>query len=604
MLAAIAYRVIRRHVRGRDHGFYPTVVEELLRELYLANLGAWVWDQMKEKAAAMWLPNDGLSGDERRVGSYVLEKIAALQAARPNFCVDLVGHSAGSIAICELLRAAAARGVDVRVNTIAFLAPAGRSELGVAELVRHPDRFKHFRCYTMLDDYEREDQLVPRVYTRSLLYFISGVLEPDEVDAPIMGMTRHASGQGPFQTGAAADWAAFLSAQQHLVLSDSSVIDPGAVTGRRATSHSHGGFDDDGPTRESLIELLKVRAMPEHANHYALVVGIDHYPRFRPLKGARKDAEDFHAWLIDPEGGSVPAANVELVLSNENPLRPIHDDIDDALERLLSKARNETGDKRLYLYFSGHGLGRSNVGADLCLAAWSKQRRAMALDSMGYLQLLMGCGYFREVIFLLDCCRVREVRSTALPPTIELPGPGDAAPASRSFVGYATEFMNVAYEAETGQAEGGNDVRGHFTRALMAALKGSAAEPTGGVRASKLKEYLEVNTPLIAKASSHIQKSEVVNGLDAAANPLFGHAKPPAQVSGFAVILVFKSFANGEAVVEDGQLCELKRGDVSTGPWHIPVSGRTMLLVRHLPTGTEKTIRVQGNETEDLHVEF
>lgn len=69
MLAAIAYRVIRRHVRGRDHGFYPTVVEELLRELYLANLGAWVWDQMKEKAAAMWLPNDGLSGDERRVGS-------------------------------------------------------------------------------------------------------------------------------------------------------------------------------------------------------------------------------------------------------------------------------------------------------------------------------------------------------------------------------------------------------------------------------------------------------------------------------------------------------------------------------------------------------
>lgn len=257
MLATIAYRMIRRHIRGRDHGFYPTVVEELLRELYLADLGAWVWGRMKEKAAAMWLPNDGLSGEERRVGSYVLERIEALQAARPDFRVNLVGHSAGSIAICELLRAVATQGINVQVNTIAFLAPAGRSELGVTELVRHPNRFKRFRCYTMRDDYEREDQLVPRVYTRSLLYFISGVLEPDEVDAPLMGMMRHASGQSPFETGPAADWAGFMTAQQRLVLSDSTKIDPGAVAGRRTSSHSHGGFDDDGLTRESLTELLR-----------------------------------------------------------------------------------------------------------------------------------------------------------------------------------------------------------------------------------------------------------------------------------------------------------------------------------------------------------
>jgi len=344
--------------------------------------------------------------------------------------------------------------------------------------------------------------------------------------------------------------------------------------------------------------------MLEHAGHYALVIGIDHYPKFRPLKGARKDAEDFHGWLIDPEGGGVPAANAELVLSKEDPVRPIHDDIDDALEQLLSKARGQGGDKRLYLYFSGHGLGRSNIGVDLCLASWSKLRRAMALDSMGYLKLVMGCGYFREVIFLLDCCRVREVRSTALSPTIELPTPGDDAPSCRSFIGYATEFMNAAFEADTGQTDGDSDVRGHFTRALMDALKGAAAEPSGGVRASKLKQYLEVNTPLIAKASNHIQKSEVVNGLESQGDPLFGHAKPSAQAPGFAVYIVFKSFANGEAVLEDGQLRELKRGDVATGPWRIPVSGRTMLLLRYLPTGAEKTIRVQGDEKEELHVEF
>ena len=346
--------------------------------------------------------------------------------------------------------------------------------------------------------------------------------------------------------------------------------------------------------------------MPENPDHFALVVGIDHYPRFSSLKGARKDAKDFHGWLIDPEGGGVPAANVELILSRANPVRPIHDDIDDALERLLAAARHAQGNRRFYLYFSGHGLGRSNVGADLCLATWSRERRAMALDSLSYLQLVMRCGYFREVVFFLDCCRVREMRTYALPPTIELPAPGEGSPVCRSFIGYATEFMNAAYEAETSHpgSDGASDVRGHFTRALMDALRGAAAEPTGGVRASKLKEYLEVNTPLIARASSHMQKPEVVNGLEAQPDPLFGHAKPPAPVPGLAVNLEFKSVTNGEAVVEDGQLCELRRGDVSTGPWRIPVSGRTILLLRYLPTGAEKSIRVQGNEQEDIHVEF
>lgn len=341
--------------------------------------------------------------------------------------------------------------------------------------------------------------------------------------------------------------------------------------------------------------------MTKHANHYALVVGIDDYPRFRSLKGAKKDAQDFHSWLIDPTGGGVPVANTELVLSKENPARPIHDDIDDALEKILAASRRGDGE-RIYLYFSGHGLGRTNLTTDICLALWSKQRRAMALDSQKYLELLMGCGHYREVVLLLDCCRVREIRSSALPPTIELPAPGDGAPACKMFVAYATEFMNAAYEAETGQIENDSNVRGHFTRALMEALRGAAAELTGGVRASKLKDYLEVHIPQIAKARNHIQKPEVVNGLDA--DPLFGHALPLTQVADFAVNITFTPERSGEVMLEDGQLQELRRGDVSTGPWRIPVIGRTVLLLHHLPSAEIKTIRVHGDETEDLYVEF
>ena len=338
--------------------------------------------------------------------------------------------------------------------------------------------------------------------------------------------------------------------------------------------------------------------------HYALVVGIDHYPRFRSLKGARKDAEEFHAWLVDSGGGGVPQDNAALVLSEESPSRPIHEDIDDALEDLMDKARASAGPgaRRFYLYFSGHGLGRSNLGVDLCLARWSKSRRTMALDSQGYLRLAMGCGLFTEVVFLMDCCRVREIRAGALPPTIEPPAPGDGAPVSRSFVAYATEFMNAAYEARTGTGSDGEDVRGHFTRALMAALMGAAAEPEGGVRASRLKQYIEVNTPLIARAANHLQRPEVVNGLDAENDPLFGSAKPSRRT--VTVVIAFAPGTVGDVVVEDGQLRELRRGDAVSGPWRIVLDEPTRLGVRSLGDGREITVRVRGDETEDVHVSF
>lgn len=342
--------------------------------------------------------------------------------------------------------------------------------------------------------------------------------------------------------------------------------------------------------------------MPVQNGHYGLVIGIDHYPRFRSLQGACKDAEDFHSWLLDPARGGLPERNVELVLSNPDPVRPIHDDVDEALERLLVKAREAGDDKRLYLYFSGHGLACSNQGVGLCLAKWSKLWRNAALDSQSYEKLVMKCGYFSEVLCFYDCCRLLEVSTDPHGANIEYPVPGDRASHCRSFIGYATEFTNAAFEAETDRDPG--DVRGHFTRALIKALNGDAAEPEGGVRASKLKEYLEVHTPLFASASNHTQRPEVNNGFEAIADPLIGHAKPVIPVARAAVRITFISVSSGEAVLEDGQLRELKRGDAASGPWLIPNMGRTILLIRHLSSGQEKSVRVQGDEMEDIYVQF
>lgn len=254
-LTKITFRVIRRHVRDRDHGFYPTVVEEILREYYLADLGAFVWGSMKDKAAAMWADNDEVTGEDQHVGSYFLAHLDALRQEK-DIRINLVGHSAGSTAICHML-AASERYPNVSYGDIAFLAPAVRSDVAVSQVARQPGRFESFRQFTMSDGYERDDQLVKGVYTRSLLYFISGVLEPDMVDKPIAGMMRYASREAPFDEGLAREWADFILADGRLALANSTVLAPDAPEGMRTASETHGGFDNDALTQQSLTAILK-----------------------------------------------------------------------------------------------------------------------------------------------------------------------------------------------------------------------------------------------------------------------------------------------------------------------------------------------------------
>lgn len=252
-LAGITVRVTRRFFQERDHGFYPTVVEEILRELYVADLGEWVWGGMKTVAGQMWSPNDGLAGDDRHAGRYFLERLADVQR-QTGITVDLVGHSAGSIAICEMLRAAAKAQLDIKVRHILFLAPACRSDLFFEEVVKHKARYASFRSFTMLDSFETHDRLVNPIYTRSLLYFISGVLEP-EVDAPLAGMERYLSGRKPYDDAVLSGVRAFLlePGLSRLVLS---VTGGTAGPGLQSASTSHGGFDDDDLTRASLAALI------------------------------------------------------------------------------------------------------------------------------------------------------------------------------------------------------------------------------------------------------------------------------------------------------------------------------------------------------------
>ena len=258
-IGKIAVRVIHRHVKDRDHGFYCTVVEEIFREVYLADFGTWTWDQMKFKAAAMFDSNQGRTGDGLHAGRYLLQKLADAQVTNPNLTVDLVGHSAGSIAICHLLAAADDIG-GPKFRKIAFLAPAVTTDLFYSELVKHPDRFQQFRMFTMDDDYESADKLVPVLYPRSLLYFISGVLEiPDQKsalgDETLAGLDRHLRGAAPYNEDEDLNRVVdFVATPYHLV---KSVTGDAAQEGFRSKSVHHGDFDDDPSTLDSLTKFIR-----------------------------------------------------------------------------------------------------------------------------------------------------------------------------------------------------------------------------------------------------------------------------------------------------------------------------------------------------------
>lgn len=251
-VATVAFKVLQRYVKGIDHGFYPTVVEETLRELYLADFGMWVWQGMKDAGSEMWLPNPPAIDEKSHVGTYFLEKLSAFQQNR-HLTLDLIGHSAGAIAICEMYKAAAARALALNVRNLLLLAPACRSDLFLAEIVEKPARFSAFRMFTMSDEWERKDQLVPGVYTRSLLYFISGVLE-NSADVPIAGLARHQAGEGAYDTPSLLKIRQWLceAGKQRLALAKTGPAGAGLAT----DAFRHGDFDDDLRTRESLKAIL------------------------------------------------------------------------------------------------------------------------------------------------------------------------------------------------------------------------------------------------------------------------------------------------------------------------------------------------------------
>jgi hypothetical protein len=260
-VARALVRVVQRFRDGSDHGVYPTTVEELLRELYLAGLGAAAWQAIKKETRDTFAEPDPA---HPRGGSYLLGALArALRGQAESGQrlpeLTLVGHSTGAVFIDHLLAAVSEQRdrfpAGFRFRNVVFLAPACTFDHFAGTLAA-ADLIDRFRMFTMSDDSERADHLVPRVYPRSLLYLVAGALERDEQDRSayrhIAGLARYVDRPPDAGPGVAAVRRYLAADPARLVLSPTP---PDALGGLRSSATKHGGFAEDA------LVLASVQAM-------------------------------------------------------------------------------------------------------------------------------------------------------------------------------------------------------------------------------------------------------------------------------------------------------------------------------------------------------
>lgn len=269
---------------------------------------------------------------------------------------------------------------------------------------------------------------------------------------------------------------------------------------------------------------------PEPAVDYGIVVGIKHYPDHIGLNGSIACAQAMAAWLRSARGGGVREC-YELY-STEQPPWPGTDAVDDEFTKLINSLEPA---RRLYIYFSGHGLASDQLGADLCLTAWSYIQRNRAINSASYRDSVASFGRFREIVMLLDCCRTDLAGIQGRPCGFCKEPPDPRAGDTRFFVAFGTPYNQESFEAPAPRTiviDGEPmPVWSFFTQALLLGLNGEARNEQGVVASDELESYLRLKTKLLAQDAGFEQESRVLKaGLD---QPLiFGPAAPEAPSEG------------------------------------------------------------------------
>jgi len=209
-------------------------------EKLLAPPGSAIWGEMKQNADCI-SAYDAKRPVEERTGGQLLYESAERSGwfDRVPVRLHLIGHSAGAIVHCFIVHRLASLGW--KFESVNFMAPAATVALFQKTLApRVKDgTVKQLRSFHLADAAEKQDPTCKPVlgYGRSLLYLVSESFE-GRIHTPILGMEKY-----------------FKVATDALPR-----VKAWTAPGPASDSTTHGGFDDDARTMNSIIALIKGRA--------------------------------------------------------------------------------------------------------------------------------------------------------------------------------------------------------------------------------------------------------------------------------------------------------------------------------------------------------
>lgn len=351
-----AFSDVIRGKKPRERGF-TDLTDKAIEAMARVLGGRGVWEDMKLDAAAASVARGG--------ATLLAAELRAFMKANPGaITLHAAGHSAGSIFhshfVPQLFEGDDA--VD-KVETVTFLAPAVRLDtfedllLPLAE----SNQIGELSIFTMTDETELKDNTAG-LYRKSLLYLVSRAFEPEQ-DAAIAGMAALLTASGRSMR--------YLREDPERLVLGPKIWDP-----RRATlAKSHGDFDNDPPTMESLARRVtrndEVVDFPKRTREAgpaptpepaapasraitvrrrALCIGIDEYPR-DPLGGCVADADEW-AKMLASVGFEVTS------MRNEEATR------DAMLRAMIDLVTTSTPGDILAIQFAGHGTFVPDLDGD------------------------------------------------------------------------------------------------------------------------------------------------------------------------------------------------------------------------------------------------
>jgi hypothetical protein len=233
-------------------GFLENLTEakDRVLELTLARSGYRLWGEMKENAQLASDHSHNI-GAIQLVAQYVeLAKKKLASHDKVGWELHIVGHSAGSIFAAHAMPLLSNLGIPLK--SVQFLAPAIRTDT-FKQLLLPGLEAGHIplpSLYMLSDKLERDDSVGP--YGKSLLYLVSNAFEGRR-EVPILGMKACLDADKTL----AKLFGGNVDGRPALVVSEGIPIDAAkeasAIQQGASVSHSHGGFDNDCATMNSVL---------------------------------------------------------------------------------------------------------------------------------------------------------------------------------------------------------------------------------------------------------------------------------------------------------------------------------------------------------------